>query len=63
MKVGDLVKAMIITGHPKGIIIKVEQTHRWGALHFVHLFDDLPAQSYHKAVLREHQLEVINASR
>ena len=63
MQVGDLVKAMIITGHPKGIIIKIEQTQRWGALHWVHLFDVHPVQSYHKTVLREHQLEVIDESR
>ena len=59
MKVGDLVKAMIITGHPKGIITKIERAQRWGALHYVHLFDDLPAGQGSRTCLRTHQLETI----
>jgi len=60
VQVGDLVKAMIITGHPRGIITRIEQTQRWGPLHWVHLFDDLSPGNYRKTCLRTHQLEAIN---
>ena len=63
MQVGDLVKAMIITGHPRGIITRIEQTQRWGALHYVHLFDGLTPGQYYKTCLRTHQLEAINEQR
>ena len=63
MEVGDLVKAMIITGHPTGIITRIEQTQRWGALHFVYLFDDLVPGQTRQTCLREHQLESFSESR
>jgi hypothetical protein len=63
VQVGDLVKAMIITGHPRGIITRIEQTQRWGALHYVHLFDDLTPGQYRKTCLRAHQLEAVSESR
>ena len=63
IKVGDLVKAMIITGHPKGIITKIELTQRWGSMYYIHFFEDYTPGNYPKACLCEHQLEVLNESR
>ena len=63
MKIGDLIKAKIFTGHPKGIILRVEQTQRWGTLYFVHIFDPLHREHFPSQMLLEHQLEVISESR
>ena len=35
MKVGDLVKALIVEGQPSGIITKVEYSSRWTVLYHV----------------------------
>ena len=35
MKVGDLVRALIIAGHPLGVIIKKRQSQRFGTLYHV----------------------------
>jgi len=58
MKVGDLVKALIIEGQPSAIITKVERSERWGAMYHVY-----PALLANPFPFQEHQLEVISASR
>ena len=52
MKVGDLVKVLIVDGHPIGIITKVENSQRWQFLY--HVWNENQGVSY---PFREHQLE------
>ena len=59
MKVGDLVKALIVEGQPSGIITKVEHSTRWTVLY--HVFADGPEIGSYP--FREHQLEVISATK
>ena len=59
MKVGDLVKALIVEGQPNGIITKVEHNSRWTVLY--HVFTE--ASEVGPYPFREHQLELISASR
>lgn len=58
MQVGDLVKVLIVGGHPMGIITKVEHSGRWTTLYEV-----LMGKGYGwdtEVYFREHQLEVIS---
>ena len=59
MQVGDLVKALIVEGQPRGIITKVEHSTRWTVMYHVHT-EGSEIGSY---PFREHQLELISASR
>jgi len=59
MQVGDLVKALIVEGQPSGIITKVRHSKRFGAL--FHVFTE--GSEIGSYPFREHQLEVISASR
>jgi hypothetical protein len=59
MKVGDLVKILIVDGKPLGVVTKVENSTRWCVLYEVRL-----GQSWDTEVFfREHQLEAICESR
>ena len=60
MQVGDLVRALIIEGQPVGVITQVEQSERWRALYYVWAANTGQVGSF---PYREHQLEVISASR
>ena len=59
MKVGDLVKALIVEGQPLGIVTKVERSERWTVMYHI-LTEGSKIGSY---PFREHQLEVISATR
>ena len=59
MKVGDLVKALIVEGQPKGIITKVERNSRWTVLY--HVFTN--GSEIGAYPFREYQLELISESR
>jgi len=59
MQVGDLVKALIVEGQPNGIITKVERSTRFGRL--LHVFTE--GSEIGSYPFREHQLEIISASR
>ena len=61
MQVGDLVKVLIVDGKPTGIITKVDHSRRWTVLYEVLMGSDWPRNTY--VDFREHQLEVISASR
>ena len=61
MQVGDLVKVLIVDGKPTGIITSAEYSTRWTVLYKVLLGNGWPANTH--ADFREHQLEVISASR
>jgi hypothetical protein len=56
MKIGDLVRALIVTGQPIGFITKVEHSNRWEVLYHVWT-GETPAGSY---PFRKHQLEVVS---
>ncbi len=56
MKVGDLVKALIVEGQPIGIITKVEHSSRWTVLY--HVFTT--GLELGPFPFREHQLELLN---
>ena len=58
MKVGDLVKAVIVDGHPIGIVTKIDYSRRFGALVHVHVEETNLAWP-----LLPHQLEVISAKK
>jgi hypothetical protein len=55
VKVGDLVKVLIVDGKPTGIITKVDHSRRWTVLYEVLMGSG-------RYPVREHQLEVISAS-
>ena len=59
MKVGDLVRALIVEAQPTGIITKVEHSERWTVLY--HVFTE--GSEIGSYPFREHQLELISASR
>ena len=61
MQVGDLVKVLIADGKPTGIITHADYSTRWTALYKVLMGGDWPRNTY--VDFREHQLEVISASR
>ena len=61
MKVGDLVKVLIADGKPTGIITHADYSTRWTVLYKVLMGGDWPRNTY--VDFREHQLEVISASR
>jgi len=58
MKIGDLVKAVIVEGKPIGIITKMEYSRRFGIL--CHVWVEKTRLSW---PLRPHQLEVISAKK
>ena len=61
MRVGDLVKVLIVDGKPTGIITKVDRSRRWTVLYEV-----LMGRGYGwdaEVFFREHQCEAINESR
>jgi hypothetical protein len=56
MQVGDLVKALIVSSHPMGVITKVKHTARFGHVAYVRIEGmDVPWP------LKAAQLEVISA--
>ena len=57
MQVGDLVKVLIVDGKPTGIITHADYSARWRVLYKVLMGTGSPA------TFREHQLELISASR
>ena len=57
MQVGDLVKVLIVDGKPTGIITHADYSRRWTVLYKVLMGSGTPFD------FREHQLEVISASR
>ena len=61
MKVGDLVKVLIVDGKPTGIITHADYSTRWTVLYKVLLGSGWPSNTH--VDFREHQLEVISASR
>jgi len=63
MQVGDLVKTLIKTDNPIGIITKVERSVRWGALYHVSFVGDLHPKAPHNFAFKLHQMELFNASR
>jgi len=63
MKVGDLVKTLIMSDNPIGIITNVERSTRWGALYRVSFVGKLHPKAPQNFAFKLHQLEMINASR
>ena len=56
MLVGDLVKALIVEGHPIGVVTKVAHSTRWGAMYHVH-----PAFLTSPFPFQEHQLQLLSS--
>ena len=57
MKVGDLVRAMIVDGHPMGIVTKIEYSTQFGYIAHVHVADTKLSWP-----LKANQLEVISGT-
>tara|TARA_R110001583_G_scaffold55304_6_gene168219 strand:+ start:694 stop:876 length:183 start_codon:yes stop_codon:yes gene_type:complete len=60
VQVGDLVRALIVTGQPTGIVTKIDKSIRWGALYHVWTEKETGASPL---CFREHQLEVISGKK
>ena len=60
MKVGDLVKSLIVTERPVGVIYKIDKTHRWGTLYYVMFLKDSTLSTPNTFRFKKHQLEVIS---
>ena len=62
MKVGDLVRIIIVDDHPLGVITKIDMSIRWGGpVYSVH--STCPLFGPHHTDFLEHQLELFNESR